>query len=786
MRAPRQFLAALFAATLNGLLAAASSAFAAQIAVTTTVESPGADGDCTLGEAIQAAEGDGRVDACAAGAGADTITLPTGIYSLGSAVTTSAGRSAFLVTTAIRIVGRTVTLRADHSAGELRFFQVASTGELTLEGLTLTGGVAQGAAGTYGNGGPGQGGAVYNAGQLRLFYVVLSYNYALGGDGGQEPSSAGAGGAGRGGAVYSIGSVTAVRSRFLENAALGGAGGPGYSMDATAGAGGPAEGGAVYSTNSSLVLTDSRLFGNRAYGGPSGHGRPLETTGNHGGHAAGGAVYSTGTVTISGCMMTGNIVVGGSGKVGARGEGGAIFGSVRMTFTTLRGNHAFGGTGRFFIGPGGVGAGGGLRTWGSVVRGCAIMENGAEGGLGWDGEVTSPGVGGGVSVFGTTSLTNVTLSGNDARGAAGRRVEGGLATGGGVDVSDGALLTLIHCTIANNTANGGAGALAASVGAITLAGTVVANDSGRADNCSGPISDAGDNLQYPGGTCGATIPEADPRFGFLDAEATTYPLQSGSPALDAASNTACPADDQRRHTRPLDGDGDGTAICDIGALEADHPPTLGDLLFRDGFESGDVSRWPAGFTDEGDLAVTAAAALDATALGLQAFVDDTAALYLEDSSPEREDRYRARFYFDPGDFDPGTAARHFSARIFLGFGADTGRRLFAVVLKWQDGEYSLMPSARFDGRGRFAGGFHPITRGTHVIELDWKRSSTAGSDGWLLLWIDGVAVEQLTGLDNRDSALGFARLGAMGLKAGASGTLYFDGFESRRETYIGP
>jgi hypothetical protein len=47
-------------------------------------------------------------------------------------------------------------------------------------------------------------------------------------------------------------------------------------------------------------------------------------------------------------------------------------------------------------------------------------------------------------------------------------------------------------------------------------------------------------------------------------------------------------------------------------------------------------------------------------------------------------------------------------------------------------------------------------------------------------------VASLDGLDNGAAGIGFARLGALSVKEGASGTILLDHFESRRESYIGP
>jgi hypothetical protein len=54
----------------------------------------------------------------------------------------------------------------------------------------------------------------------------------------------------------------------------------------------------------------------------------------------------------------------------------------------------------------------------------------------------------------------------------------------------------------------------------------------------------------------------------------TNALLFGSPAVDAASNNSCPLTDQRGIQRPIDGNGDGVAVCDIGAFEAPEAITI--------------------------------------------------------------------------------------------------------------------------------------------------------------------------------------------------------------------
>jgi uncharacterized delta-60 repeat protein len=211
-----------------------------------------------------------------------------------------------------------------------------------------------------------------------------------------------------------------------------------------------------------------------------------------------------------------------------------------------------------------------------------------------------------------------------------------------------------------------------------------------------------------------------------------------------------------------------------------------DLLFRDGFESGALTAWSSSATGGGDLGVSLEAALDSTPFGLRGLVNDTAGLYVQDDTPDDESRYRARFHFDPNGFDPGEAEQHRRTRLFIAFAEDPMRRLAAVVLRRLEGSYSLMARVRQDDNTQVSTPFVPIDDGPHAIELDWRRASGPDAlDGAFELWIDGVSVAMLAGLDNSDG-VDLARLGALSVKTGAAGALHWDEFESRRESYIGP
>lgn len=168
------------------------------------------------------------------------------------------------------------------------------------------------------------------------------------------------------------------------------------------------------------------------------------------------------------------------------------------------------------------------------------------------------GEGGGIlTATGTATVVNSTISGNTSDD-----------DGGGL-YNDG-VLKLTNVTVAFNTA-GGILSVTRPENSLKIKNTIVARNvtgGGAPSNCGGSgITSRGHNLE--GGTdCRFTargdLRNENPRLGALDnngGPTRTHALLARSPAINAASNAACPATDQRGISRPQG------PRCDIGAFE---------------------------------------------------------------------------------------------------------------------------------------------------------------------------------------------------------------------------
>ena len=165
------------------------------VTITVTSDSGGTGGpDCTLRDAITAANTDTATGGCVAGDGADTIELPArAVITLTEGDNWSDGPTGLpAITSEVIINGNGSTIERDEAdkAFEFRIFAVGADGVLTLKHLTVSNGSLSDWGGgilnlgsltltdstVSGNLGDGYGGGIANAGVLTMTDSTLSNN----------------------------------------------------------------------------------------------------------------------------------------------------------------------------------------------------------------------------------------------------------------------------------------------------------------------------------------------------------------------------------------------------------------------------------------------------------------------------------------------------------------------------------------------------------------------------------------------------------------------------------
>lgn len=266
------------------------------IAVNTAADELNADGDCSLREAIQAANTDRAVDGCPAGSGPDTIKLPAGDYALALA---GAGEDANAAGD-LDITGDLDLLGADMRETRLdgkqldRVLHVLRGATVRISGVMITGGrTPDGTDSTSGGGAAGPGGGIANYGELTLTACGINGNAT--GNGGDlialswfgQPRG---GHGGNGGGIFNAGGLHLFDSWVVGNAT--GSGGIGGDAGGIGEAG---AGGGIY-IQGKLALDRVTVSGNRA--GTGGYlVSPPGTQGGPGGNGAG--IFNAGEAVIS-------------------------------------------------------------------------------------------------------------------------------------------------------------------------------------------------------------------------------------------------------------------------------------------------------------------------------------------------------------------------------------------------------------------------------------------------------------------------------------------------------
>ncbi|MFN8487878.1 MAG: FG-GAP-like repeat-containing protein [Caldilineaceae bacterium] len=211
--------------------------------------------------------------------------------------------------------------------------------------------------------------------------------------------------------------------------------------------------------------------------------------------------------------------------------------------------------------------------------------------------------------------------------------------------------------------------------------------------------------------------------------------------------------------------------------------TFSDLIFADGFETGNLSAWSSAATNAGNLSVTPAARL-VGAQGLQATIANNTAMYVTDDRPNAESRYRARFYFDPNTIRMTSGDAHY---LFYGYSGTT-TVVLRIEFRYLAPNYQLRAAVMNNLAVWQTSSWFNIADAPHFVEIDWQAATSAGStNGYLTFWMDGVQMANLTGVSNSSWRIDRVQLGAVaGIDTGTRGTYYFDAFESHRRVYSGP
>ncbi len=457
----------------------------AVITVTSQADDLEKNDNCSLREAIQAANTDTRVDQCPAGDGKDLIVLESGVYTMSiegvGEDENITGDFDILSSMVVRGAGADLTLINANSID--RVLHIHEGAEVDILDVTLSNGEP-----TYGE----PGGGLYNLGAVTLTATIISHNFA--------------------------GDSISYRTTGYTNTNGGFGGG--------------------VANEGSMVLLGSTVVGNQC-------GRDELEPVPYGVGGAGGGIYNSGDLSVIHSDVVSNTAgTGGSVKTGtvygSGGDGGGIFniGHLSVVYSVISADRV-GSGGWYLQEPYLDGTGGGIVNTGvATVTNSRLQANIGSGllNLGTASLIASEidhnrnldnsvfqhpqhiriGSGGGLANYGTLAMTNTTVSHNQS--ADGDTSYIGLIPGcDGGGIFNAGSLSLENCTISQNMAgeqsdywgmdwyecvyadcNGGSGGGVANQGHMEVHNSIIAQnhvfDNGTSPDCLGEVDSQGHNL----------------------------------------------------------------------------------------------------------------------------------------------------------------------------------------------------------------------------------------------------------------------------------------------------
>ncbi len=222
-----------------------------------------------------------------------------------------------------------------------------------------------------------------------------------------------------------------------------------------------------------------------------------------------------------------------------------------------------------------------------------------------------------------------------------------------------------------------------------------------------------------------------------------------------------------------------------------------DLIFTDGFESGNTSAWSAtvenpqqigGLFSEKyippglGLIVHPKAAAQGD-YGLGAIIEDRQPLFVQDDTPGGASHYRAQFYLLVKTL---TAGPNKGFGILQGSG--TGMPFQVFVGKDGGGNTIVVARTKEDGGPKTWTSYYTIPNKQWVfVEIDWAAATGDGNnDGYFSLYLDGVLQETIAALDNDTVTVDLVRMGPFYVSPSVTGIIGFDSFTSDGGVYAAP